>query len=261
MSRALVVLLALGACGRRDFDALIDAAGDATSHDATFDGVTAHDEDGDGFPDSIDPCPHVAGDLTDTDGDGVGDACDIHPNTPTEHWVLFATMQAGDTAFDDITGFDQQADAIHITTTGNVSPALTMNLNRVRVDLGWTVNAVVGGAVQHQVAYGLDNAAATEFYFGELNDNGMGLHDAAIVQFDGTSGYTSLDSQDDGAFHPGDGYSRMDFDTTMHLQTGWTGQLYTLNAATPAYLGGTDARFAINGVDISIRYLAVITSN
>src|SRR6185312_2975217 len=122
---------------------------------------------------------------------------------------LFATMQAGDTAFDDITGFDQEADSIHVTTTGNISPAVTMSVNRARIDLGWTVHTVVGGAVQHQVAFGVDRAAATEYYFGELNDNGMGLHDAAIVQFDGTSGYTSLDTQDEGAFHIGDGHNRM----------------------------------------------------
>jgi hypothetical protein len=258
MYRALVVLLAVGACGRRDFDARIDAA---TSHDATFDGITGHDEDGDGFPDSIDPCPHVAGDLTDTDGDGVGDACDPNPGVASEHWALFATMQAGDTAFDDITGFDQEADAIHVNTSGNTSISLTRSLGRVRIDLGWTVHAVVGGAVQHQVAYGVDNAAATEYYFGELNDNGMGLHDAAIFQYDGTSGYTPLDSQDEGAFHTGDGYNRMDYDTTTQFQTGWTGQLYTLTAATPAYIGGTDVRLALNGVDISIRYLAVIATN
>ena len=39
------------------------------------------DSDGDGVPDSIDNCPHVANpDQKDTDGDGVGDACD---NCPT----------------------------------------------------------------------------------------------------------------------------------------------------------------------------------
>jgi len=39
------------------------------------------DSDGDGIPDSVDNCPHVANpDQKDTDGDGVGDACD---NCPT----------------------------------------------------------------------------------------------------------------------------------------------------------------------------------
>jgi hypothetical protein len=45
------------------------------------------DSDGDGVPDSIDNCPHVANaDQTDTDHDGVGDACDNCPKVanPTQ---------------------------------------------------------------------------------------------------------------------------------------------------------------------------------
>lgn len=253
MTRVLVVLLALGACGRRDFDALADAA-----HDGSSDALAGHDEDGDGIPDSIDPCPHVAGDRTDTDGDGVGDACDPNPTSPTEHWLLFATMQAGDTAFDDIAGATQEADSLRFTT--NNSPALTIALDKARIDLGWTANAVVGSS-QHQIAFGIDSAAATEYYFCELNDDAMGIRDAAIVQFDGTSGYTQLDQVDPGAFHAGVGFSRLDAGTTSSLETGWTGQLYNLSAATPAFIGGTDIRFSFNGLDVSIRYLAIIATN
>lgn len=45
------------------------------------------DSDGDGVPDSVDNCPHLANpDQKDTDGDGVGDACDNCPNVsnPTQ---------------------------------------------------------------------------------------------------------------------------------------------------------------------------------
>jgi len=50
----------------------------------------AHDADGDGIPDQVDNCPHVANPAqTDSDGDGVGDACDACPATPSADTVLF----------------------------------------------------------------------------------------------------------------------------------------------------------------------------
>lgn len=253
-----MLLFGLAACGRLDFAEHVDASGDASSDTPS---AVGHDEDGDGIPDSIDPCPHVAiGGMTDTDGDGVGDACDPNPTTPTEFWVRFATMQAGDTAFDDVSGALQEADSIR--WVGSVSPVMTINLQKARIDIGWTANAVVGPA-QHQVAFGVDNAAATEYYFNELNDNGMGFHDAAIVSYDNANGYRQLALMDPGAFHAGSGYSRYDVGITANanLETGWTGQLYDLTAATPGYIGGTDIRFAFNGLDLSIRYLAIIGSN
>ena len=192
MYRVLVVLLALGGCGRRDFDERIDAA---VTHDATFDGVTGHDEDGDGFPDSIDPCPHVAGDLTDTDGDGVGDACDPNPTTATEHWVLFATMQAGDTAYNDITGTMQEAGLARFV--GDNAPYLTFAIANARIDLGWEVHALVGTG-QHQVAFGVDNATQPVYYFGELNENSMTIHDAAIVSYDSVNQYQTLAGMESG---------------------------------------------------------------
>ena len=102
----------------------------------------AHDEDGDGIPDADDPCPHVAGTTADGDGDGVGDDCDVNPGTPSEHWALFSTMQAGDEPFDDITGFAQEADALRVAT--DVGPNVNISFVRARIDVGWTINAVIG---------------------------------------------------------------------------------------------------------------------
>jgi hypothetical protein len=253
----LLVLLALGACGRRDFDAVVDAA--AHTLDGPPDSAPGHDEDADGIPDTMDPCPHVAGDLTDTDGDGVGDACDPNPAMPIDHWALFATMQPGDTAFDSssIAGTVQQADALQFV--GDNAPYLTMPLGNARIDLGWEVNAVVG-AGQHQVALGVDNTGP-EYYFAELNENVMGVHDAAILQYDATNSYVALASMDSGVFHTGVGLMRLDAGSTHAVVTGWTGQTYSLTATTAAYQGGTGIRFALNGVDVSIRYLAIIVTN
>lgn len=256
----LLGLLALSACGRIDFNER-HVSGDAAAVDTAADTMLSagHDEDGDGIPDSSDPCPHIAGTAADSDGDGVGDDCDLHPTTATEHWVLFATMQPGDTAFDDLAGIGQEADAVR--SASDSSPVLTMNLTNVRIDMAWDVHAVVGTG-QHQIAYGIDqDATSGVYYFGELNDNSMGFHDAAIVSFDSTAGYQQLDQQDPGAFHAGSGFTRLDTGPTHQLITGWTGEMYTLNAATPAYAGGTYIRFAFNGLDVSIRYLAIIATN
>jgi hypothetical protein len=40
-----------------------------------------------------------------------------NPTIPTEHWVKFATMQPGDTAFDDLTGLTQEADSVRPSRT------------------------------------------------------------------------------------------------------------------------------------------------
>jgi hypothetical protein len=260
--RAAILVLALAACGRRGFDARTDATSDATgTHDTrAIDALTGHDEDGDGIPDAIDPCPHIAGDMADADGDGVGDACDVNPSIATEHWMLFSTMQAGDITFDDITGTTQQADALEFM--GDTNPVKSVMLDRARIDLGWTINALIGTG-QHQIALGVDTASGVaEYYFAELNDQQAGsVHDAAIVRYDQANGYTSLDSTDPGALHTGVGYSRLDTGATHRLEEGWSGQLYDLTAATPSYTGGTKIRFAFNGLDVSIRYLAIISSN
>jgi len=253
----IALLVGLAACGRLDFAEHVDAS-DAARDTPT---ATGHDEDGDGIPDSIDPCPHVAiGGMTDTDGDGVGDACDANPTTPSEHWLLFATMQPGDTAFDDLSAATQEADSVRFAS--DQSPAVTMTLNHARIDLGWTANALLSTAsMQHQVAFGIDAAVQPEYYFCELNDNTMGLHDAAVVSYDMTNGYVQIAQMDPGAFHTGAGYTRLDTGTTMKLETGWTAQIYDVTAATPSYGGGTSIRFAFNGLDVSIRYLAIISSN
>jgi hypothetical protein len=249
--RVVALLVALVACGRLDF---AERTPDATPV------AVGHDEDGDGIPDPMDPCPHVAmGGTTDTDGDGVGDACDPNPTVPSEHWVKFATMQAGDTAFDDITGFTQEADSIR--ASNSPAPYLTMPLGKVRIDMGWVVHSVVGTG-QHQVALGVDeNTGVAEYYFAELDDNGIGMHYASITQYDSTTGYMGLATMDPGAFHAGAGLTRLDVDTTHTLLTGWTGQMYNLTAATPAYAGGKGIRFALNGIDVSVNYLAIIATN
>lgn len=241
----MVVALAVSGCGRLHF-------GD------TPDAPTGHDEDGDGIPDRLDPCPHVAGDLTDTDGDGVGDACDPEPGVPAEHFLVFATMQPGDQPFDDATGFDQEPDALH--AAGDAGTTITLPLGTERVDIGFEIRGLVGSG-QHQVGSGIDRDGALPYYFTELNQNTT-LADAAIVSYDSTNGYVLLDSRTTNGMHPGVGFLRYDAiagnSPAFALLTGWTGELYSAHAAAPAYQGGTKVRLVLNGLDIAIRYVAII---
>jgi len=243
-----VLIAALAACGRYDFAPLADA-------------ITGHDEDGDGIPDVIDPCPHIAGDRADADGDGVGDACDPNPTVPSEHWLLFATLQPGDQPFDDPSVFAQDTDSLHLDTAAN--PRITRTVGTIRLDVGYDIHALVGTG-QHQIAAGVDNAAATVYYFGELNDNGTN-RDVSVVSYDVMNGYQFLAPQAIPGLHAGSGSFRLDAVATAppayHLVAGWVGEMYTSDAATPAYIGGTDIRFAINGLDLDLRYVAIIATD
>lgn len=75
-----LLLLMLASCGRLEFTALDDAVACA---------AIGHDEDGDGFDDACDNCPHVVNDQANEDGDGVGDACDPHLGASRDHIVFF----------------------------------------------------------------------------------------------------------------------------------------------------------------------------
>jgi hypothetical protein len=255
----LLGLLALSACGRIDFDARHVPGDSAVAADMML--SLAHDEDGDGIPDADDPCPHVAGTTADGDGDGVGDDCDVNPSTPSEHWVLFSTMQTGDEPFDDITGFAQEADALRVAT--DVGPNVNISFVRARIDVGWTINAVVGTG-QHQLAFGFDDTMMSNsaYYFNELNENGT-TRDAAIVSYDATNGYQMVSAMDPGALHAGPGVSRVDVAPgSINAVLGWLpAQMYSVGAGVAGYAHCDHLRFSLHGLDVSIRYVAIITSS
>jgi hypothetical protein len=244
-----LVLLVLSGCGRLDFEP------------RTIDALTGHDEDGDGVPDAIDRCPHVAGDNADTDNDGVGDLCDPNPTIASEHYALFATMQAGDVPFDPNSKLVQGDDEITWTgtTTGLGFP---QPLGTVRVELGFEIRGLVGD-MQHQVAAGVETGS-TPYYFVELNENAGGATRAfAIVRYDGA--YTTVGGATHSGMHPGRGHLRFDAvlgtDAKFRAQGGWDGELYDVEGLTPGYTGGSYMRVALNGLDIALRYFVIIESN
>jgi len=103
--RALIAMLGIAGCDavfglhHRDpgmLDAAIDGGADATTDARPLLCGSGHDEDGDLYADSCDPCPSDFGDRTDSDGDGVGDACDPNPMTPGDSFVWFDSFASDD---------------------------------------------------------------------------------------------------------------------------------------------------------------------
>jgi hypothetical protein len=107
--RALGLLALVAACGRLGFDE--HRASDATI--AIADAPAGHDEDGDGVPDVLDNCPHIANaDQADADGDGVGDVCDPEPAIPREHIAFFDPLVGDPFALNDPALFTSTGDAL-----------------------------------------------------------------------------------------------------------------------------------------------------
>jgi hypothetical protein len=249
----------LAACGLFDFGVQPPVASDGRDVDAPV-AMVGHDEDGDGLPDDQDPCPALAGTAADSDGDGVGDACDPHPSTPGDQLVGFYTMQPGDVPFDTLAELAQEPDAARWSAV-NGGAAITRPVQSLRIELGYDIHALVGTG-QHQIAMGIDRGS-DPYYFSEVNDSGTGVQGFQIVSFDATNGYVPLMGMTFPAFHAGVGHERCDVDATAHAyacEGGWTGELYTAAAATPAYAGGSVIRFAFNGIDVSVTYLLLIST-
>ncbi len=84
--------------------------------------AVGHDEDGDGFDDGCDNCPHVAQTNQDNaDGDDLGDACDPHPGE-TDTIVLFESFASTPTGWSlPLTGATVANDQLEIEALGGTS--------------------------------------------------------------------------------------------------------------------------------------------
>jgi len=237
-------MIVLAGCGRLDF----------TAH--TADAIAGHDEDGDGLADAIDPCPWIAGDATDSDGDGVGDACDPDPDG-IDKLVLFAPLTSDQpfTFSEGLGSWTQRADTLYLDN-GAVGNTIPVTIDHSVVEVGFTIISTPT-TFQHQIAIG-STQTTKPYYFVELNDN-MGAHDVAVVDYDGAS-YNMLAQEDPGPMHPGTGLIRLTTDGTpsFGIDAGWVGQMYHLAATVPAFTPGVMPRLISNGLELELRYIAVI---
>jgi hypothetical protein len=250
--RWILAVLLVG-CGRLDFanHAIDGARGPLDSSDA----LDGHDEDGDGIPDSIDPCPWVAGDNADSDGDGVGDACDPDPGLPNSIQVFSTLQPDARPLLADTTDYTQEADDLRFAgiTDGGAIPYPIANSV---VEIGFTISALLGSG-QHQLAMG--GQKGVPYYFVELDDN-TPTKDVAVVVYDGST-YMNLAAQNTAGMHPGVGLIRLTADATGQTYTidaGWVGEMYHAQASVAGYAGAPALQFSVNGLDVQFRYLAIV---
>ena len=193
--------------------------------------------------------------MTDSDGDGIGDACDPDPGLPDKIEV-FTTLQPGDQPLlSDTTDYTQEADDLRYAgiSDGGVIP---YPIASSVVEIGFTINSLVGTG-QHQLAMG--GQGASPYYFIELNDDAA-VQDVAVVVFDSGT-YTSLGTQDHHGVHPGVGLIRLTTDLggpTYTIDAGWTGEMYHAAGTVTGYTGAPGLQFAVNGLDVQFRYLAIV---
>lgn len=251
----LVTAALVVGCGRFGFDGTSapDGAPDGAPPDLA---AIAHDEDGDGLGDGVDPCPHVAGDDTDGDGDGVGDACDPDPAVGGNRIRSFSTLAGGDHPFTDLSTLVQEADGLRFTGD-SLGVSIAMPFANARFELGFEIFGQVGTG-QHQIASG---ARGTDpYYFVELNEN-LGAMNVAITSYDPTNGYVNHALVPHAGVHPGVGILRYDASTApqqIRAVAGWVGELYTASAATPGFTGGNELNVVVNGLDVVLRYIVII---
>ncbi len=246
--RFVVALLLVAGCGRIGFDGI---------GEPEIDAPPAHDEDGDGLADAIDPCPHIVGDDADVDGDGVGDGCDPAPAVGGNRIRVFSTLRAGDHPFETIVGLTQEADGLRYTGP-NFSTFITMPLVNGVLDVGFEIQGVFGTG-QHQIASGFP-AGTEPYYFVELNEN-LGMSNLQVVGYDAVNGYVGLGTTPHGGMHAGIGLLRTEVRTTpptIAVVGGWTGELYSTAAATPGFVGADRMNLVINGLDVTLRYVVII---
>lgn len=256
------VLVLLAACGRIDFAArAVDAIDNAT------DAVTGHDEDGDGVPDVIDNCPHLANpDQLDSDGDGIGDACDPEPANPRQQLALFATLQPTDDPLEASGTGTWTQDVDSIDFDGNMTGFLgyTFAATNARVSVGADILELTNGsAVQQQLAVGYE-PDAPPIFFGELTQQ-PGFEGADLAEYDGTDysqpAYEALAN----GVHTGSATVEVTMVAgeggggTGAFDGGWPGDFYDVAGSAAGYVGGTHISITVNNLICRVRYVWAVT--
>jgi hypothetical protein len=156
---------------------------------------------------------------------------------------------------DGLGSWTQRADTLY-KNGGSLANTIPEPIDRTVVEIGFEIESAPT-TFQHQIAIGTDSSSLP-FYFVELNDN-MGFHDVSVSDYDGTN-YHQLDQQDPGVMHAGLGLIRLTTDGTpsFTVDAGWVGEMYHATAATPGFTPGVQPKVILNGLELELRYIAVI---
>jgi hypothetical protein len=156
---------------------------------------------------------------------------------------------------------DERADSVHWADAGGNLCSIALSLTSARIELGFTIVARLG-TTQHQVAFGVQ-PPALPYYFVEHNEQEGAFQELGISSFDGTM-YTKLDEVPTTGVHPGTGFLQVDAIVSLspewHVRGGYAGEVYTAQAATPGYVGGSGIQVSLNGVDVELTYVEIVSS-
>jgi hypothetical protein len=263
--RGWLLLVVCAAC-RIHFDAIGDGAAGSAREDAEGDALAGHDEDGDGVPDPIDTCPHIAqATQLDSDGDGVGDVCDPDPQNPAQRIALFDPLLSGG-------GFTIQFGTWQAVGDAYACDA-RVDFCRVRrdtplvlgsVEVGVDIKARAAAAPQYQVLLSVEDSETSPRHYVEM-----------FEPMSAPPGYASISYYDGNAFNPiattplatgmHTGRLRLAFDITPPAPTlsvagGWGAETYATGTNFGGYPGGSGVAIGINGLSIELAYLVVITT-
>lgn len=247
-----LALVALAGCGRVGFD-------------AQGDGAAGPDQDGDGVPDAVDTCPCLAGPQLDSDGDGVGDICDFEPANPRQTQVLYP--MGGEQPLDLTQNgavWTQGLAALHLDGTGDYFAALSargLAFGDARVQLGFTILATNGAALQHQIALHVVPMAVDRADFVELEED-LPASRVGLTYFDGTTYHQREAVPLAGPIHPGSFAIDATFlvATRVSATLGWPGEVYALDRPTTTHLGTQVVRLDFNNMVLDVDYMCVIGS-
>ncbi len=254
MSRVLVLVLSLAACGRFGF-ASVDHSGN---------GDAGGDGDSGSRSDAPKVCAMPSNHDEDGDGDGIGDACDPEPTNGRQHLVLFASMRAADQPLNTAmsTGtWTQNADSIRYDGTAYGGLYMTLAMTNAAFAMGFTVHSAPGTGVQHQLSlYPRGVATGSPFVAVELNQQPTAMApNAEIPYYDGAA-YTILQAQQVGAWQAGTVTLQGTgvIGQSMQLDASYLGMPYMLNAATTMYQGGAMLQLDINHLDIDVDWVWIV---
>jgi hypothetical protein len=254
-------LAVVAGCGRIGFGALSDAtAGDSRiDHPA----LVGHDEDGDGIPDTIDVCPHIADPAQlDSDGDGVGDACDPQPTNPVQSWLLFTPMMPNDMTFGEgpPEWTSEADDWLHVDDGTTTTLVTSYSLANVDLWVGFDVRAVNAAAGQ-QVAIVIRGTGNEPYYYGEVFADSTGSR-VNVSFYDGTSFSTPASTDMTPTFPLGnlDLHVAARPAATYDVDATTLGTTYSTTFPTPDALAGLVFIVGAANVSVGVRYVAIVQS-
>lgn len=253
--------IAIGGCGRYQFDELHDATvGDG---DAKVCGVPAgHDEDADGIDDACDFCPNLPDTGVDTDGDGVGDLCDPTTNA-TEQLSLFDPfLLSRPMVWNYPTNTAVAGDALQISAIGRsvASPLVDPPIVEV-ISIEFEVTSV-GGGNQRAISFGFRDVPGSHWYFCELTD--IGGPSVAKLTYTPDSGqnYFAIDTTSvTAAFVPDRGRLEVAHSPTFATcRITWGGVQYEASGAIPNGLTATIGYLSVSNANVDARSIVRIST-